>query len=81
MDHPVLLVIVIGTLGLTSASTSHPVSRAWPMRVSVESIDGKPTAFRAVSLGGELILHEGAGLIKPLTPGDTLAPLHRQAIR
>src|SRR5437879_85517 len=59
------------------------MSRAWPLRARLSSISGKTTGFRAVTLGGELIIRDTAAMgrrtanplipvIARLGPTDTL---------
>ena len=59
MYRSVLLVFTLCTIGVTTGSSIDSASLAWPHRVAVTAPDGKSAAFRAITLGGDLIFQVG----------------------
>jgi hypothetical protein len=64
--------VVVAILGLAAAGARDRSSAAWPLRASITDSHGRSTTFRAITLGGELIVSRG-GAIRPLAAGDTLS--------
>jgi hypothetical protein len=64
-------------LGLSTAAAAHSPTVAWPFRATVTDLAGRPVAFRALALGGDLIIPVGAPsatpVIRRLARGDTLS--------
>jgi hypothetical protein len=64
-------------LGLSTAAATHSPTAAWPFRATVTDLVGRPVAFRARALGGELIIPVGAPSATPairrLARGDMLS--------
>ena len=64
-------------LGLGAVTAAHSPTHAWPFRATVTDLAGHPVAFRAIALGGELIIPVGppsaTPVIRPLARGDTLS--------
>jgi hypothetical protein len=79
----VLLVFALGTIGVTAGASIDAAPLAWPYQVSVTALNGK-TAFRAITLGGELVFQTGkrsnprrwfepaVPVVRALARGDTL---------
>ena len=68
--------ILLLVLGLGTSAPSRPSPLAWPHQAFVTDPNGRPVPFRAITLGGELVLNvaePGAmARLKRLERGDTL---------
>jgi hypothetical protein len=64
-------------LGLGAVTATRSSTVAWPFRATVSDLAGRPVAFRAIALGGELIIPagppSGTPVIRRLGRGDTLS--------
>jgi hypothetical protein len=65
-----ILVAFLGAAGMLNRA-----SFAWPLRAAITDLHGRSIPFRAVSLGGDLIVDRSPDGMHPhpLAPGDTLA--------
>ena len=63
--------ILLLTLGVGGAVVSTGSSTMWPLRATVTDLHGQPVAFRAVTLGGDLIMVVGEGSL-PNNPRQAL---------
>jgi hypothetical protein len=84
MRRPMPLVLALCTIGVTPRSAIDAASLAWPHRVSVTAPNGKSAAFRAITLGGELVFQVATKsnpgrwfeppipVVRTLRRGDTL---------
>lgn len=59
MYRSALVGLAIVATGLADGSADRPAAAAWPMRVRIDGIHDKPTAFRALSRGATLIMQTG----------------------
>ena len=59
MLRSALVGLAIVATSLADGSAAPPSTAAWPMRVRIEGIRDKPTAFRAFSRGATLIMQTG----------------------
>jgi hypothetical protein len=76
------VVLISIAMGAAIAIRTPPV--AWPLRASVSDLRGRPIAFRALSLGGDLVVRVGERpdpnrpleppipILRTLAPGDTV---------
>jgi hypothetical protein len=66
--------IVSLIVGLGTTAAAYRPSMAWPLRARVSDLAGRPVAFRAITLGGELVFQpSGTGAIRRLARRDTLS--------
>jgi hypothetical protein len=66
---------MILALSMTTAASSPPV--AWPLRAVISDVAGRPVTFKALTLGGELIVPDGPPnaipRVRSLDRGDTIS--------
>jgi hypothetical protein len=64
-------------LALSMTTAANSPAAAWPLRAVISDLAGRPVAFRALTLGGELIVPVGPPnaipSIRILDRGDTLS--------
>src|SRR3954468_7174788 len=72
MRRVAALLLILGAGG----ASKELLSMAWPLRAFVTDLHGKPVAFSAVTLGGQLIMTVGGSpampMVRPLARGDTV---------
>ena len=59
MYRSALVGLAIVATGLADGFAARPSAAAWPMRVRIDGIRDKPTAFRVISRGATLIMQTG----------------------
>ena len=63
-------------LGLGATAVPHSPSMAWPLRARISGLAGRPVAFHAITLGGEIMVPGrpgSGGAMHRLARGDTLS--------
>src|SRR5215212_9191383 len=70
------MTIALLLLGSATTGVADSPAAAWPLRVTITDRAGRPVTFRAVTLGGDLIIPTkpaGTPGIQRLARGDTLS--------
>jgi hypothetical protein len=65
------------TLALSMTTAANSASAAWPLRAVISDLSGRPITFKALTLGGELIVPVGPPnaimSVRSIGRGDTIS--------